>query len=226
MAYYGGEEQRKKDENKKKIDSFMNKAMPKRTFDQLGRETDRRTGKILNTEEQLNDLFDDPLEELWKLNEEMNIQPKPDLQSALPGNYESPHKGQFEHPVTKMRNEIDSLIAQGEDPLTAHQSVHGDIDPGDIDSKAKLASTLGRLQDDGINTGVKIEKGKGSIFARDAAIEKNLDSVTPDDLRTPMNQEVPDDQQTPQDQVAEELEVSDEYDYNEDVAYLQQFGRA
>ena len=46
-AYYGGEEQKKKDEKKKKIDSFMNKAMPKRTFDQLGRETDRRTGKLL-----------------------------------------------------------------------------------------------------------------------------------------------------------------------------------
>ena len=47
-AYYGGEEQRKKDEKKKKIDAFMDKAMPKRTFDQLGRETDRRTGKLKN----------------------------------------------------------------------------------------------------------------------------------------------------------------------------------
>ena len=45
-AYYGGEEQRKKDEKKKKIDAFMDRAMPKRTFDQLGRETDRRTGKL------------------------------------------------------------------------------------------------------------------------------------------------------------------------------------
>tara|TARA_B100000035_G_scaffold74717_1_gene61982 strand:- start:1438 stop:1953 length:516 start_codon:yes stop_codon:yes gene_type:complete len=47
-AYYGGEEQRKKDEKKKKIDAFMDRAMPKRTFDQLGRETDRRTGKLKN----------------------------------------------------------------------------------------------------------------------------------------------------------------------------------
>jgi hypothetical protein len=46
-AYYGGEEQRKKDERKKKIDAFMDKAMPKRTFDQFGRETDRRTGKLI-----------------------------------------------------------------------------------------------------------------------------------------------------------------------------------
>jgi len=45
-AYYGGEEQRKKDEKKKKINAFMDKAMPKRTFDQFGRETDRRTGKL------------------------------------------------------------------------------------------------------------------------------------------------------------------------------------
>ena len=42
----GGEEQRKRDEKKKKIDTFMDKAMPKRTFDQFGRETDRRTGKL------------------------------------------------------------------------------------------------------------------------------------------------------------------------------------
>jgi hypothetical protein len=46
-AYYGGEEQKKKDEKEKKINSFMDKAMPKRTFDQMGRETDRRTGKLL-----------------------------------------------------------------------------------------------------------------------------------------------------------------------------------
>jgi len=48
-AVYGGEEQRKKDEKKKKIDAFMDRAMPKRTFDQLGRETDRRTGKLKET---------------------------------------------------------------------------------------------------------------------------------------------------------------------------------
>ena len=45
-AYYGGVEQKKKDEKKKKIDAFMNMAVPKRTFDQMGRETDRRTGKL------------------------------------------------------------------------------------------------------------------------------------------------------------------------------------
>ena len=41
-AVYGGAEA----EKKKKVDTFMDKAMPKRTFDQMGRETDRRTGKL------------------------------------------------------------------------------------------------------------------------------------------------------------------------------------
>ena len=226
MAYYGGEEQRQKDLRKKKIDSFMDKAMPKRTFDQFGRETDRRTGKLLNTEEQFNALFDDPLEELWDLVEEMNVMPKPDLSAPPPSNYESPHKGMFEHPVTKQKNEIDSLIAQGMDPAKAHQAVHGDIDPGDIQSKGQLAATLGRIQDDGIVNGIKPDPERRSILSKESEFEKKQDAVTHDDLRTPMNQQVPDDQQTPQDQVAEELNISDDYDYNEDVSYLQKFGRA
>jgi len=108
--------------------------------------------------------------------------------------------------------------------VNAHQSVHGDINPGDIDSKAKLASTLGRIQDDGNRNAVKLEKDKGSILARDAEYEKRTDAVTHDDLRTPMNQQVPDDQQTPADQVAEELEEC--YNYMDDVKYLQTYGRA
>lgn len=63
-AYYGGEEQRKEDEKKKKIDKFMDKAMPSRTFDQLGRETDRRTGKLKE------DLFSE--EELAELSEKLD----------------------------------------------------------------------------------------------------------------------------------------------------------
>jgi hypothetical protein len=169
----------------------------------------------------------DPLEDLYSLYEaEMNVMSKPQMQDEIPSGYESPHKGQYAHPITKMRNEIDSLIAQGQDPVNAHQSVHGDVDPGDINSKAELAATLGRLQDDGNRNAIKMEPEKGSILSRDAEYEKQQDDVTHDDLRTPMNQQVPDEQQTPQDQVAEELENTEEYDYNEDVAYLQQFGRA
>ena len=176
-------------------------------------------------EEQLDDILNDPLEELYNLYEaEMNVMSKPDLTDGPPSGYESPHKGQFEHPVTKMKNEIDSLVAQGQDPVNAHQSVHGDIDPGDVDSKAKLAATLGRIQDDGTRNGIKMEPEKKSILYRDAQAEKQLDAVTHDDLRTPMNQQVPDDEQTPADQVAEELEEC--YNYMDDVKYLQTYGRA
>jgi hypothetical protein len=46
-AYYGGEEQRKKDEKKAKYEKQLKKMLPKRAFDQLGREIDPRSGKPL-----------------------------------------------------------------------------------------------------------------------------------------------------------------------------------
>mgnify|MGYP003675806940 CR=1 FL=1 len=194
----------------------------KQTIEKNNREKGRQ-----KMEEELDSLFTDPLEDLNALWEnEMNVLPKPDIQSEVPNEFESEHRGMFQHPVTKQRNEIDSLIAQGQDPVSAHQSVHGDIDPGNIESKAGFAATLGRLSDDGNANAVPLDKMKRSILSRDAEIEASQDQVTKDDLRTPMNQQVPDYQQTPQDQVAEELDNQDEYDYNEDVAYLQQFGRA
>ena len=174
----------------------------------------------------LDEILNDPLDELYDLFEaEMNVVDKPQMQDEIPSGYESPHKGQYAHPVTKMRNEIDSLLAQGMDPVSAHQSVHGDVDPGDIQSKSELAATLGRMQDDRNRNAVKMEPEKRSILSRDAEFEKQQD-VTHDDLRTPMNKQVPDDEQTPADQVAEELEINEEYDYNLDVAYLQKYGRA
>ena len=273
-AYYGGEEQRKKDEKKKKIDDFMNKAMPARTFDQFGRETDRRTGKLkegwltegkkprplgkmvakafdldaraakekdmdkkqkledrariiqMNAHEQLDGLLNDPLEELWDLHENMNVVSKPTLQEPEPSSVRGPDLGNYEHPVTQQKKQVNSQIASGTDPVTAHQVVHGEVDAGDVESKAKLAATLGRLQDDSAKTGVKAEPGSTSIYATDAKIEKAQDQVTHNDLRTPMNQEVPDAQQTPADQVAEDVNIGDDYDYNEDVAFLQKYGRA
>ena len=174
----------------------------------------------------LDELLYDPLQDLWDLAEELNVLPKPDLSSPTPSSYESPFSGQSEHPVTQMRRQVDDLISQGIEPPDAHQQVHGPVDSSNIESKGKLAATLGRLQDDGMNTGIKVERNKGSIFAKDYEIERRLDQVTHDDLRTPMNQQVPDQQQTPYDQVAEQLELKEEYDYNDDVAYLQKFGRA
>ena len=224
MAYYGGEEQRKKDAYEKQL----KKMLPKRAFDTFGRELDPRSGKVLKTEELLDDLLTDPLQELYDLAESMlSVQEKPPLQNDNAPHLEAPHKGQFEHPVTKQRNEVDSLIAQGMEPTKAHMSVHGDVDTADTQKKGALAGTLGRIQDNDTRRAVKIEDDKNSILARDARLEKQQDAVTFDDLRTPMNQQVPDDEQQPsQGGVAEELNLSEEYDYNQDVAYLQQFGRA
>ena len=175
----------------------------------------------------IDELFVDPLAELWDLHEaEMAIQAKPDLQDAEPSNIGTPNSDNYEHPITQRRNEVDKLIGTGMSPTDAHQQVHGEINTSDIESKSALAATLGRVQEDGNKKAVKIEKDKQSILARDAEIEKALDQVTRNDLRTPMNQQVPDRQQTPGEQVAEELETEEEYDYNLDVDYLQKFGRA
>ena len=182
----------------------------------------------MDTNELLDDLLNEPLDELFELfNEEMNRVAKPDLQDEMPSNNEGPNKGNFEHPVTQQKHQLEDLLGAGVDPIQAHQQVYGDIDTSNIESKASLASTLGKIQDDGTRQGVKLDKtGQPSILAKDAKIEKALDQVTHDDLRTPMNQQVPDEQQTPQDQVAEELENEEDYDYNLDVAYLQKYGRA
>ena len=45
-AYYGGEEQRKKDERKAAYEKQLKRMLPKRGFDQLGREIDPRSGKL------------------------------------------------------------------------------------------------------------------------------------------------------------------------------------
>ena len=169
----------------------------------------------------------EPLQELYDLWEaEMGVQPKPDMQDAEGAHMGGPDAGNYEHPVTQQRNEVDYMRAQGMNPVEAHQKVYGEVDTSNVESKAQLASTLARVQDDGNKRAVKIEKEKQSIFARDAEMEKSMDQVTRDDLRTPMNQQVPDSEQTPADQVAEELDFEEEYDYNLDVDYLQKFGRA
>ena len=175
----------------------------------------------------LDEILYDPLDELYNLYEaEMNVLDKPDMMANSAPNNESPNKGNYRHPVTMKRQEIDALVAQGVNPISAHQSVHGEVDTGQTTSKGKLASTLGRIADNGVRAGVIVEPQKGSILAKDAEIERELDQVTPNDLATRMNQQVPDRDQTPADQVIEELEITEEYDYNLDVAYLQKFGRA
>ena len=222
----------KKDKRRMKMDMsvYVDKNPELRSMHRSAKQAIEKKNKEkyrVSMEEQLDDLLYDPLEELWQLHEaEMSVVPRPQLQDEIPSGYGGPNQDASSHPIIKQRNEIDSLIAQGQDPVQAHHSVHGETNPGDPQSKAKLASTLGRIADDGINSGVRVEKGSQSIYARDARYEKEIDQVTQDDLRTPMNQQVPDRDQTPQDQVAEEVDSSEDYDYNEDVTYLQKYGRA
>ena len=176
-------------------------------------------------EEQLDDVLVDPLQELYDLWEDMSVVPKPDLQDISDmSSVASPVKGDYNHPVTKRKKDIDKLIKSGQGPVDAHQAIHGEVNSGDVKSKGELAATLGRIADDGARGGIKMEPEKGSLLSQETEKEKNLDDVTHDDLRTPMNKEVPDAEQTPADQVAEELEEC--YNYMDDVKYLQTYGRA
>ena len=182
---------------------------------------ERRLKSKLQREE-LSDLFDLFEQEMTAL------QDKPQLQDAEPS-MGTPQSGNYEHPVTQQRHEVDELIKTGQSPIEAHKAVHGELDIGQIESKAKLAGTLGRIQQQGTTDGVKYDKDGEfvSIMAADAEIEADLDQVTRNDLRTPSTKQVPDYQQQPGQQVAEEVDIEPEMDYHEfDVAYLQQFGRA
>ena len=190
--------------------------------DKLETRARRLRGK-LKKEEALSDLF-----ELFDA-EMMQQQEKPALMDPEEPAVGTPQSGSFEHPVTQQRKEVQALIKQGESPVEAHKAVHGEIDIGQIESKAKLAGTLGRIQQDNTTDGLKMDTDGDfvSIMAADSQIEADLDQVTRNDLRTPEPKQVPDYQQEPGQQVKEELETQDDIDYHEfDVAYLQQFGRA
>ena len=183
----------------------------------------RRFRGKLKKEEALSELF-----ELFDA-EMMSQQEKPALMDPEEPAIGTPQSSSYEHPITQQRKEVQALIQQGESPTEAHKAVHGEIDIGQIESKAKLAGTLGRIQQNNSTDGLKYDKDGDfvSIMAADAEIEADLDQVTRDDLRTPEPKQVPDYQQTPGQQVAEALETQDDIDYHEfDVAYLQQFGRA
>ena len=93
---------------------------------------------------------------------------------------------------------------------------HGEVDLADAQSKADLAATLARIQQDAEKRGINIDKDSEfkSLLARDKEMESQ-DPVTAADLKTPIETEVPD-----------ELEQQQEECYNEDVMYLQQYGRA
>ena len=225
MAYYGGEEQRKKDLDKASIEKQSRQATPKRRFDPTGRELDPRSGKLLNTEELLDALLTDPLEDLWHLHEaEMGMMQKPQIETDQPSAYGGPNDGNYEHPVAMKRAALDAEMQQGHNPVEAHQKVNGDVDLADTTSKKMLAGTLGRVQDESSKNGIRMEPEKGSLLYKDYELEKTMGQVSHDDMRTPMRGQVPDKLQTPADEVAEETEVC--YNYMDDVQFLQKYGRA
>ena len=163
-----------------------------------------------------------PLQELFDLYEDMNIQDKPELQpDPEPSGIGTPQTGDYEHPVIQQRKQVDDLRQQGISDEDAHQQVHGDVDLADAKSKADFAATLSRVQQDAKKKGVKTDDGPGfkSLLAKDKELESS-NAVSPEDLKTPQDQEVDDETQ------ANALDTQEEIDYNLDVAYLQQYGRA
>ena len=171
----------------------------------------------------------DPLQELWDLLEEI-----PALQAAPTPFVGSPENNTFEteHPVTQQRRAIDTLRKQGMPAANAHETVYGDLDLSDTEAKRDLATTLGRVQDDGNKKAVRVDMDAEfpSIMAQDQKMTIATNQTTVDDLRTPMPGQVPDVLQDPeagqQQQQQEEVDLQEEVDYNWDVAYLQKYGRA
>tara|TARA_R110002012_G_scaffold60870_2_gene159447 strand:+ start:694 stop:1176 length:483 start_codon:yes stop_codon:yes gene_type:complete len=159
----------------------------------------------------------DPLTPLYELFDEMRVQPKPQFRDEEPP-METPPSFSAEHPVTQQRKEVDNHRESGVNPEDAHQAVHGDVDTGDVESKAKFAATLSRVQGEKDRKGVRVDKDGESLLAKDEKID-DMKPVTKDDLRTPQDQQVP-----VRDQA--KLDAQEEYDYNEDVRYLQKYGRA
>lgn len=177
----------------------------------------------------------DPLKELYELYDQMNVQPKPDLSpdptammgtpgGSMMSDPKSEVSQEYIHPVLQQRLAIDQMRQQGMPIEIAHQHVKGQVDLGDIQSKADLATTFGRQQDDGMDRHIRPDANPEhmSLLAKEFEYEKSMDSVTPQDLKTPMPSEVPDQLQNP---VSEEVDNQGEDWYNFDVSYIQQFGR-
>ena len=174
----------------------------------------------------------DPLQELWDLLEEV-----PALQAAPTPFVGSPENNTFdtEHPVTQQRRAVDQARQEGMPAALAHQEVYGEVDLSDTEAKRNLATTMGRVQDDGDKSAVRIDMDAQfpSIMAKDKKIELATNQTTVTDLRTPHNKQVPDLLQDPEKQSpnaaaqdAPPVEQQEEVDYNFDVAYLQKYGRA
>lgn len=163
----------------------------------------------------------EPLQELFDLYEAMKGQPKPPLKDPEPPTIGTPNFTK-EDPLVQDRKKVDTLRLRGMNAGDAHQAVHGEVDTSDSHSKAKLAATLGRAQEDGGRANVFVDKEaeEPSLFAQDEKIQQKANTATKNDMKTPSRNELPDALDPPT------VDTKEEYDYNDDVAYINQFGRA
>lgn len=161
-----------------------------------------------------------PLNELFELYEATMA--KPELREPESAAIDTPTTNYEDHPVIKDKNKIDALRLAGAAAPDAHEKVKGEVDVSDAESKADLAKTLSRTQQDGNRKSVYLDKDPEhpSLLAKDEEMEKKLTKVTDSDMKTPVDKEVPDALEPP-----EQVDTKEEYDYNDDVAYIQQYGR-
>ena len=80
--------------------------------------------------------------------------------SAAIGTPQSRHD---DHPVIQDKNKVDTLRLSGMSAVDAHEKVNGEVDTSDPESKAELAKTLGRTQQDGNRKAVYIDKDADQI---------------------------------------------------------------
>ena len=163
----------------------------------------------------------EPLQELFDLYEATVA--KPELKEPGSAAIGTPQANYDEHPVIQDKNKVDALRASGMSAPDAHEKVKGPVDLANPESKADLAKTLSRTQQDGNRKSVFVDKNteQPSLFAKDEEMEEKLTKTTDMDMKTPQGQQVPDALEPP-----EQAATKEEYDYNEDVRYLQTFGRA
>jgi len=167
-------------------------------------------------------LFMDPLQKLWELYDDTLVQDKPQLNAApsetMVG---SPNEDTFDHPVIQMRSAVDKQRLANIPTTQAHEKVYGEVNLADVEQKSGMAATLGRVQNDGKRSAVRIEQDAAvpSILAVDDQFEKDIEQGTVDTYKSPNRQEEPGSE-------SPALTQEEEYDYNLDVAYLQKFGRA
>jgi hypothetical protein len=164
----------------------------------------------------------DPLYKLFELYEQEMAQKRPSLgatplQAAMA---EPPSPDMIsQSEVAQKRSVVDTMRAQGTPTPEAHQQAFGEVNTGDVTSKAEFAATMGRVQRDSLKNEVHPDKSGLSGFAKLTKVEDEFHTVTPEDLKTPEDEEVPD-------KLKEEV-LTEETDscYN-DLEYLWKYGNA